>query len=645
MEEEIKKIDLQEDQADDLKKPFWRSKTFYFLVAFFLIIVLLVASIAIPGYFVLQKAKNTNNSLQALKDSVKSRDLKLINDNIASSRKALSELESSMRLLFWIGYLPVIGDYEKDAVHLIKAGELGLETGEIVIKSVEPYADILGFTGGQMATSGEKTAEDRINFIAATLDKIGPDLDKIGDKSRKLQKELSQINPDKYPENFRDQKIRAPLKQAIELANEVATLTNDAKPLLANSPWLLGNDSPRKYLVLFQNDGELRPAGGFITAYAFLEVNKGKIKPMSSEDIYSLDASYKPQLKAPDALVKYVKLPYGTDPRWRLRDMNLSPDFSSSMQIFSEQFSKTSKTDFDVIVAVDTKFLTKLLRVLGTVGVFGWGNFSAEPEPKCYGCPQAIYQLENIITRPVNTLKTERKAVLGPLMYSILANVFGSPKERMPSLFEAFFTSIQEKHVVFYTKDEKIEKALESFNLAGRLKPYDGDYFHLNDSNFSGAKVNMFIKQQIEQKIEIAKDGTVTKAVTVTYKNPAPASDCNLERGGLCLNAPYRDWVRLYVPQGSTLIESSGLEDEVNTYEELGKTVFDGFFGDQYPLRPEGQAKISFKYKLPFKITDGDYRLLIQKQIGVSSFPYTLDVNGKTFEYELAGDREIKIKI
>jgi hypothetical protein len=279
------------------------------------------------------------------------------------------------------------------------------------------------------------------------------------------------------------------------------------------------------------------------------------------------------------------------------------------------------------------------------VGVPDWGTFSAEPDKRCNNCPQVVYALEVLADKPVNTLKADRKAVIGPLMHSILANALGSPKERVPGLVDAGLSSVLEKHVLFYFSDEKIQKAMEAFNTAGRVRDYDRDYFFLADSSFSGAKTNLFVKEDVEQKIEIDKDGTITKTVTVIYKNPFPASDCNLERGGLCLNAPYRDWFRVYVPKGSELIESSGSEVKMKTSEDLGKTVFEGFFGDKYPLRPEGQAKLTLKYKLPFKTDKGEYRLLIQQQPGTDGYQYSVLLGKHSEEFELKTDKEIKLKI
>ena len=70
-----------------------------------------------------------------------------------------------------------------------------------------------------------------------------------------------------------------------------------------------------------------------------------------------------------------------------------------------------------------------------------------------------------------------------------------------------------------------------------------------------------------------------------------------LEKGDLCLNAPkYRDMFRFYVPQGSTLTKMTGSEIDPLTYDELGKTVFEGFYGDKYPLYAKSSSKTSVQY-------------------------------------------------
>lgn len=414
-----------------------------------------------------------------------------------------------------------------------------------------------------------------------TLDKLQPNIDKIDEKLKLAEEEINKINPQKYPQKLFGYQIREKIVKGQTLLKETRLMMEEIKPLISYLKPLLGFPDAKRYLLLFQNDAELRPTGGFLTAYAILEVHKGNFKPLGSWDIYTLDSKFGNRLPAPEPIKKYHKNVY----YWHLRDMNLSPDFKVFIETFWPHYKTAGGPDVDGVIAVDTQVLVDILKVLGPVGVAEWGTFSAENDPRC-NCPQVFYELEKLADKPVGTLRTERKAMLGPLMHAILLHVMQSPAKKWPEFFDVGFKNIQEKHILFYFFNEDIQKAIETLNAGGRIKDYQGDYFHLNDCNFAGAKSNIFIYQTVTQEIEINENQEIIKKVTIDYVNPAPPSNCNLEAGDLCLNGLYRNWLRIYVPKGSELIEASGSEVEVRTYEELGKTVFEAFYGDKAPLRP-----------------------------------------------------------
>jgi hypothetical protein len=159
----------------------------------------------------------------------------------------------------------------------------------------------------------------------------------------------------------------------------------------------------------------------------------------------------------------------------------------------------------------------------------------------------------------------------------------------------------------------------------------------------AGQKSNMFVSEKFTKDTTVNADGTVTTKLTVDYKNPFPGSDCNLERGGLCLNAPLRNWVRVYVPKGSTLTDSKGTQspktgnaEGMTTSESFGKTMFEGFL----IVNPLGVAKLEVSYTSPVKM-NGKYKVLIQKQPGTSDQEFTLKLNGKEKKFTLNSDTEI----
>lgn len=102
----------------------------------------------------------------------------------------------------------------------------------------------------------------------------------------------------------------------------------------------------------------------------------------------------------------------------------------------------------------------------------------------------------------------------------MLQNMMGSPKAKWAEFFNIFTDSIKQKHLLMYFKDETRQTAVESLGAAGRINSYPGDYLHINDTNFAGAKSNMFVENEVDQKVTINADGSLTKKLILTYKNP-----------------------------------------------------------------------------------------------------------------------------
>src|SRR4030066_1065726 len=325
--------------------------------------------------------------------------------------------------------------------------------------------------------------------------------------------------------------------------------------------------------------------------------------------------------------------------------MNWSPDFSKSMNLFFKEGGTVGIENIDGIVAVDTQVLVNLLDIMGTILVPGFGNYSNQIEPKC-NCPQVIYELESfadvegpivwdpvsgkIIYKPPNS--DNRKKIIGPLMNSIMSNALGQPKEKIPALFEAGFKSMMEKHVLFFLFDQKTQQGVASFGIGGIISDTADDYLLINDANLGGRKSNLYVTQEVSEEIKIAKDGSVEKTLTISYKNP--------EKYDGWLNSVLPNWVRIYVPKGSEILEVNGLEDRKDSYEEFDKTVFAGFF----ELRPQGISNVKVKYKLPFKVKDV-YKYYIQKQPGKDAPLYTIKIGKTEEEFLLKTDKEMKFRI
>ncbi len=595
------------------------------------LIVLIV--ILVLGYFFIYrpisnikaKANVVMASAGEMKSIFKKNDIELLKTRLDDFSNKYQDLEKASKAIYWASFIPYVSDLKNG----LTAGNYLIKAAKETVTTIEPYADLIGFKKGEKSFS-EKSAEDRLQTAVLTLDKMVQKIDPIASDLDQAGKSIAKIDPNRYPKKLGKLIVRDQISNIQDQFEGMTELFVNAKPLIKKLPEILGSREEKTYLILYQNDKERRATGGFLTFYAIFKIRNGKMTIFRSDDIYSLDATISNHPTAPTEILTYHK---GVS-KFYLRDSNLSPDFVESIKLFESLYSKSgAKVPYDGLITMDSKILVDMLTIFGDVNVSGI-NFSAKLDSRC-NCPEAIYTLFDLVDRPVGYVKENRKGILGDLMYRLFYNAIGfSPSKYWGTLMQAMFKNLDEKHILVYFKDSETQKSLEQLNFAGRIRDFKGDYLHINNVNFAGAKSNMFVSESIDSKTNGSE-----REVTINFKNPYPASDCNLERGGLCLNAPLRNWIRFYVPQGSKLISLKGSTKKVRTYDELGKTVFEGFL----EIIPKGQGTVIVTYTLPSNIDTNNYSLMVQKQSGVEEQKLKVSKNNKTlFDGVLRTDKIIK---
>ncbi|HWY79481.1 MAG TPA: DUF4012 domain-containing protein [Candidatus Sulfotelmatobacter sp.] len=601
------------------------------------VVVLLVVLISIPAYAAYKSGLATYREAKLIATAVKQQNVSLASDEITKTQTLLNKTKTNFHFLLPLKLIPIVNWYYSDADHLMNAASSGLDSAQIITASLKPYADVLGLKG--TGNPAGVSTSDRIKTAVLSLGKITPQIDKIQISLDVMKKEMDQVDPNHYPTFLFGKTVKTQLIGLKTFTDESAVGVTDAKPLIKTLPNLLGSNQPKYYLILFQNDKELRPTGGFITAYAIVKIDQGSISIEKSENIYTLDDSIPNKPPAPAPILKYFPGVY----EYNLRDSNLSPDFMVSMKTFRSMYDKAGlKQDVNGIIAIDTNVLVSTIKILDNQVQADGQTFTTDKDPHC-DCPQVIYQLENNISRPVGYVKTERKSLIGDLMSAIMVkSLTSSPKKYWGPLLQTMIMQTSQKDILYDLYDDQAQQGIEALNAAGRIKPFDGDYLHINDTNFSGAKVNIFMQESVDNAYSLANDGTITKTVTIHYKNPYPPSDCSLKSGGLCLNAEYRDWLRVYVPEGSQLTSSTGSQVKISTHNDLGKTVFEGFV----TVRTEGFNTVTLTYTLPFKLKSGSpLPVMIQKQPGATNNQYNMMVNGNTVDtFTLTTDKTTQVK-
>ena len=150
-------------------------------------------------------------------------------------------------------------------------------------------------------------------------------------------------------------------------------IRNEISASVQASPLMLGIDTPKKYLIAFQNSAEARGTGGILGAFAEVEINKGNISIIrtgSNSSLYSLKDI---PVKVP---AEFTKL-YGKNPAI-LQNSNLSPHFPYGAEIWMGLWKKQYGEQLDGVIAIDPSALSYVLKATGPINLKNNSTITSE---------------------------------------------------------------------------------------------------------------------------------------------------------------------------------------------------------------------------------------------------------------------------
>ena len=487
-----------------------------------------------------------------------------------------------------------------------------IDIGKIISRSL---AEIVG-VGAEVEAA---LKSDKIYWLAISAEKKKSVLQILYDSADDLEKaqldfhlagaKLEAVN--KKQPLFIFNKAVNPLREKLpKMIKAFDQLVTAAKLL----PAFAGYPEEKNYLILLENNRELRPAGGFIGTYGVLKIKNAELAKFFVDNSYNLDKPAEKFLKieAPEPMKKYMKQEW-----WFFRDSNWWPDFAASAKKAEEFYAaEGGKEKLDGVIALTPTVFEWLLGELGEMKVAGlkfnkdnfWEQLQYQVE---YG-----YYKQGI---PVE----KRKDIVAELAKLILTKLYFLPLDQWAGVFDLVGRAAEEKQLLVYFNDEKFQKMAEARDWAGAVKKFDGDFLMLVDANLAALKTDSVMSRTIKYKLTPSADGALNVETKVEYQNLGDFS---------WKTTRYRSYSRLYAPAGSELIsvEAGGKKvetAEIDVYGEFGKTAFGVFF----EVEPQTTKPIIWKYKLPplvqETINDGEYRLMVQKQPGLLDLNLQLDLS------------------
>jgi hypothetical protein len=505
--------------------------------------------------------------------------------------------------LGWMGYwdwVPGVAAKYRDGQEALAAVQLGLHGINVMMPALTRAAPLLGYRvrpHSRLPALGEKKVAE---FLAA-LPVMDPDLRKAYPDFRAAAQTLNKVHPHDFTG------FLAPVGQKLAAAQSLLDAAVKNMPLVYQSTSalqnILGDPTPKRYLLIFQNSGELRSTGGFMTAYGYLTLNHGHLGDIQAQNMYLLDArvTYHPPASA--VIATYLPVYY-----WHLRDSNTSPDVPTTVSYIKQFYASIPGAPrINGIIFIDTWFVDELIGDVGGITV---------PTPKRQVSlteQDANIKMEDM-AEGEGLPNNIRKKFIETMMKTLFNDVLHSRGHVLGEVLHTVDQSLNRKFVLLYFNNPRDEAMVMRYNWGGVMDRHvKGDYLSVVDENLLGHKDNFEMTYHIRTRVQKI-GGRYEQTTSISYRDPA------LDNGWLFV--PYRSWVRFYVPVGSELVSIQGVdgipyEDYVNT--TLNKTVFGGHVN--LPSRtstsqPVATHTVTVRYWLPPGVSPR--RLTVQLQPGVN---------------------------
>ncbi len=243
-------------------------------------------------------------------------------------------------------YVPFFG------TNLRAVREVAVVVDDVADGAVSPVAGVVGGLGvdsfapkdGKVDLDPLVKAQPAVAQAAETLTKADRDAQAI-DTSGTLSPVTSAVNQ---------------LRNAVQSAS---TQVDTANRVVQLAPAMLARDGERNYVLLFQNNAELRAGGGIPGAVALLKVQDGSIKLENQ----AAGSSFGPYEQPVLPLEPDTASLYGDITGRYMQDVNLTPRFDVSAQLAREMWKQKFGQEVDGVLAMDPVTLSYMLRATGPV--------------------------------------------------------------------------------------------------------------------------------------------------------------------------------------------------------------------------------------------------------------------------------------
>ncbi len=457
--------------------------------------------------------------------------------------------------------------------------------------------------------SNNKNPEKFFPSITQTLkqglEKIDLAIKEINIASHKIYA----INPEILPKDLQDKYIFAK-----EKLQEISTVLNDINEYYPAVLKLLGDGKTHSYLILFQNNQEMRPTGGFIGSFALVDLTEGYITKLETHDVYQLTGAGNMQIDPPDDLRLFTS-------NWRFRDSNYSYDFTRSAEKAIWFLDLEASVEVDTVIAINQGLLRDMLEITGPIQVGKFAKLNS-------------YNYDTVLSYVIESKmwgREDPKHILRVFVDAFAKEILN--EKYLAKVSAKLLRAIEQKHILFYSKDEEVLAFFDNLNLTARpYNPKEKEDYLAVINLAVGTKSDKLIEEKITHDTEIKSNGRIVNTLTLERTHlysPEILRQWKEILSNVGINKPEEyvldilgrgtnvSSVQIYVPKGSRLMSSTDPSIEIKFDEELDKT----YFFTTLTTKASTKSVLRIKYELPFSLDFSNsnldvYKLIAEKMPG-----------------------------
>ncbi|MFE8884418.1 DUF4012 domain-containing protein [Pseudarthrobacter enclensis] len=313
--------------------------------------------------------------------------------------------------------------------------------------------------------------------------------------------------------------VRDPLQRARGQLNEVSGTLSAAADASRIAPAMMGAAEPRSYLLMIQNNAEARSSGGIPGALAVVYFDKGRLSlgaQSSASELGTMDP-----VVAVDPVQQQI---YSSRLGKFMQDVNLTPDFPTAAKSAQAMWERKTGQHVDGVISIDPVVLSYILQATGPVTI---KDDSKEPV-NTFGLPSKLSG-DNVVQTLLSDVyaKVPQPKLQDRYFSAVAREVFAALSEGggdAKNLLGGITRGAEEGRVLIWSGVEAEQSTLVRYAVGGsvagaNISPAEfGVYF--NDG--TGAKMDYYIKRNVQLIRKCPKDGYEETTVRVVSTNTAP---------------------------------------------------------------------------------------------------------------------------